>query len=238
MFDPLSNFKLNKIKKGVDSVKAAVDALPTSLSSSFTDVKNAISGVGTKVDSVGTKVDGVQTAIDSSSYVLSDYLNTAHGFSASKKYTGNQMPVNSSFSFPNANSGNIPYVLLADADNVLLTSLAFFATGTRNSSRKSGGYLKLVIDGKNFFVGCIPGDSGTSTGELSLNIEANGNPNAETLPSVLNYEANKDKSITINLERPILCKSLAVYYYACVTSAITTSTSKYFSVDVSYKKQY
>lgn len=45
MFDPLSNFKLNKIKKGVDSVKAAVDALPTSLSSSFTDVKNAISNV-------------------------------------------------------------------------------------------------------------------------------------------------------------------------------------------------
>lgn len=57
MFDPLANFKLNKIKKGVDSVKAAVDALPTSLSSSFTDVKNAISGVSTKVDGVGTKVD-------------------------------------------------------------------------------------------------------------------------------------------------------------------------------------
>ena len=56
MFDPLSNFKLNKIKKGVDSVKAAVDALPTSLSSSFTDVKNAISGVSTKVDGVSADV--------------------------------------------------------------------------------------------------------------------------------------------------------------------------------------
>lgn len=63
MFDPLANFKLNKIKKGVDGVKAAVDALPTSLSSSFTDVKNAISGVSTKVDGVDTKVDGVSTGV-------------------------------------------------------------------------------------------------------------------------------------------------------------------------------
>lgn len=68
MFDPLSNFKLNKIKKGVDSVKAAVDALPTSLSSSFTDVKNAISGVGAKVDSVGTKVDASNSQLVDLSY--------------------------------------------------------------------------------------------------------------------------------------------------------------------------
>lgn len=52
MFDPLANFKLNKIKK-------AVEALPTNLSSSFAEVKNAISGVSTKVDGVSTDLTSV-----------------------------------------------------------------------------------------------------------------------------------------------------------------------------------
>lgn len=64
MFDPLSNFKLNKIKK-------AVEALPTTLSSSFTEVKNAIAGVqnitntiNTNVNAVSAKVNTINTSVN------------------------------------------------------------------------------------------------------------------------------------------------------------------------------
>lgn len=57
MFDPLANFKLNKIKKGVE-------ALPETLSSSFTDVKNAISGVSTKADTLQSTVNTIKNTVN------------------------------------------------------------------------------------------------------------------------------------------------------------------------------
>lgn len=56
MFDPLSNFKLNKIKKGID-------ALPTTLASSFTEVKNAIAGVQNTTNTINTNVNAVSTKV-------------------------------------------------------------------------------------------------------------------------------------------------------------------------------
>lgn len=53
MFDPLSNFKLNKIK-------SAIDALPTTLASSFNEVKNAIAGVDAKVEYNGEGIDALK----------------------------------------------------------------------------------------------------------------------------------------------------------------------------------
>ena len=56
MFDPLSNFKLNKIL-------SAVNALPTTLASSFTEVKNAIAGVQTTTNTIDGKVDIINTNV-------------------------------------------------------------------------------------------------------------------------------------------------------------------------------
>lgn len=66
MFDPLSNFKLNKIL-------SAVNALPTTLASSFTEVKNAIAGVDEKVVYNGEGIDDLKanTLINAGSVVKS-----------------------------------------------------------------------------------------------------------------------------------------------------------------------
>lgn len=58
MFDPLSNFKLNKIL-------SAVNALPTTLASSFTEVKNAIAGVQNTTNTIDGKVDVINTGVSS-----------------------------------------------------------------------------------------------------------------------------------------------------------------------------
>ena len=57
MFDPLSNFKLNKIL-------SAINALPTTLASSFTEVKNAIAGVDEKVVNNGDGIDTITGKLD------------------------------------------------------------------------------------------------------------------------------------------------------------------------------
>lgn len=57
MFDPLSNFKLNKIL-------SAVNALPTTLASSFTEVKNAIAGVQNTTNVINTNVGTVNTNVN------------------------------------------------------------------------------------------------------------------------------------------------------------------------------
>lgn len=57
MFDPLSNFKLNKIL-------SAVNALPTTLASSFTEVKNAIAGVQNTANTIDTDVETVNTNLN------------------------------------------------------------------------------------------------------------------------------------------------------------------------------
>lgn len=57
MFDPLSNFKLNKIL-------SAVNALPTTLASSFTDVKNAISNVKEDTSSSKTTLETLTSTIN------------------------------------------------------------------------------------------------------------------------------------------------------------------------------
>lgn len=56
MFDPLSNFKLNKIL-------SAVNALPTTLASSFTEVKNAISGVQNTANTINKTTNSISGTV-------------------------------------------------------------------------------------------------------------------------------------------------------------------------------
>ena len=67
MFDPLSNFKLNKIL-------SAVNALPTTLASSFTEVKNAIAGVDEKVVYNGEGIDTLSSKIEQVSTIKTDQM--------------------------------------------------------------------------------------------------------------------------------------------------------------------
>jgi len=56
MFDPLSNFKLNKIL-------SAVNALPTTLASSFTEVKNAIAGVQNTTNTINETTNSISGTV-------------------------------------------------------------------------------------------------------------------------------------------------------------------------------
>lgn len=94
MFDPLSNFKLNKIL-------SAVNALPTTLASSFTEVKNAIAGVDRKVvhngngiDTLTNKLDTVQDDLDT--LKAKDIIKSIqHGYNSysNYEYAGISIPI-------------------------------------------------------------------------------------------------------------------------------------------------